>query len=617
MSFRCRLSFTKTPNRLVFLTSSDDLSGAMQAIADSALSSSEPLVRLNGDLSAVPTYSNRSNVVMVGSGSIEGTNYDSGAYRRDVIDSLAPYASSAVDTRMSLDVANDEVTIVLCGDSLTTYYANAIASSGTLAGMLLSKLMNDNPSVDIDFYDRGIGGLTFNELNGEPSVNSDNYPWWDGTYTAWLDYISDLNPDYVFVSMGMNDKQNFDRAEMESVVSKIEAMGAKPVLITNMVPNLSPADDQTVGDYDDQEGRDFVAGYVRSYAHFYDIPLIDINRTFNMVRDGRDILDTYLVKTFPETYSEATRFDADDSERCRDFAAEITVESGAFSDSSNPFSVKLNDLSSVTNSMIFIDDNSGSGYLRFRFYRGGSSSIYQTVESDIETPSDECTFEITVTGNIFTFRILNSGNSTSPGIQPYAWKIIRHGGLFSPGFGYFTGGSGPITWIRYSYGVEKKVKPLITDWDLWGDTSGVTNSVYTTGGNAINHPTAKGAAIVYGEHFKRQNYKFNKIPYVYEDDDGVTGYTKYPDGRLECYTVMTFSDGAQTATGSMYYGTNQSLTYPISFTSVNDISINPKNYNLWGVTNGGTMSTLGVNIVSPLSVTASVDVIVKATGRWD
>lgn len=448
-------------------------------------------------------------------------------------------------------------------------------------------------------------------------VDNSAYPWYTDTSMPWMDYIEDVSPDYVFVSLGMNDVGTFDPVNLQSVISKIEAMGAKPVLISNMVPNLSAND--TYSNYSSfrgQELRDMVAGYVRTYADYNGIPLIDINRTFNMVRDGRDVVTSYLTQTDYVTNDSASMFEADESLSCRDFLIKANVESGCFdvSSGSGIFSVSLfySDSEGISTNVVFIDDN--NGYLRFRFYDAdGTGAPYLNETTDITTPTGDSMVEISIVGNVFGFRVLNSDVSTSNGIQPKTWKVIRYGGVFQPRVSYTGGTSGPILGYQFAYGTDIKYKPLLTDYDMFGDTDDATARSYT-GANGINHPTSLGISTVYGEHFKRQDYTFNRVPYTYID--GNDRYTLYPDGQLKMSSVITFSSGSAITAGSMYRSDNVFWTFPYSPTKITSVSYHAENANVWCSGNPTVSSGVAIRLNSSVEVSSSVNVKVEAFGAW-
>lgn len=510
----------------------------------------------------------RSNVVFRGTGSFVGVNQDTAIYRRQVIPDDAPVARGKPDPFYGV-TPKSTVNVVLVGDSLTTYGANSLSASDTLAEKLKRKLIQDNPDVTINFFSRGIGGQTFGTIDTVPSVSytiTDRYPWYTDPDRAWLDYVEDLDPDIVILSSGMNDAEGFDRVDLESVVAKIEAMptGPRVAFCTNMVPNLAPdAAFSQFGTYLDQEGRDSVAGWVRTYCLYHEYPLIDINRTFNMVRDGRDILDTYLIEADAVSFGSASRFLADADQACRDFSIRAEVTADGWSNA-KPFAVALADdgvNSDATNNAVFISDN--AGFLRFKFYRGGFSSLYKDETSTIATPSTTVTVEISVRNGQFAFRIYPTTAGEDAGVQPYTSKIIRYGGLFRPEIYYFGDSTnGPVLSATLFYGVERQYQPTITDLDLWGVPSASSGDRDVTGGNGINHPTSEGAAAVYDAHFASNTYTLDNGESEAPAGQEIARWTQTDDSRALRLIAPSAPNGV------WKWATNDAFEWEIDSTTV-------------------------------------------------
>ena len=599
-------------SKLTSLIPSSSGFNSLQEAIDSVTASLNPELITNYDYSPTDTITDKSNAVLIGNGTVDGYNYDSNFYRRRVIDQLAGTGIAAVDTRMNLDLTLDNVTIVLVGDSLTTHYSNTISSATSISKYLVDKLRNDNPSIDINFVNRGIGGETYASLNGFPfTLNQDEYPWYTDTEVEWLDYVALENPDYVAVSMGMNDLGSFDPVTFREVLSKIEAMGAKPILITNMVPNLSPNEVfYAYGTYAGQEFRDRVAGYVRTYANKNDIPLIDINRTFNMVRDGRDILDTYFVQNSWVRNSEGLEFIASEDQSCRDFSMAMLLEDGCFD---TGVIMQMFDSGVVSDNIVNIDNQ--NGLLRFRFYGGdGTGTSYTAETTDIPTPTGASVVEFTLVGSVFTFRVLNANRASSPGIQPYSWNIIRYGGIFRPAVYYPGLVTGPVLQVQYSYGVEKALKPMITDRGMYGDVDDSANR-FREGGNSINHPASRGIAAVYGEHFKRQNYKFNMVPTTVKNGD--ESYTLYPDGKLEMIGKVTLADGVTSRRGSVFSSGNGVWAFPYAnATEINSVNVHATDGNVWTSGTAPSLTSVTGKAWCYISYAVPIDLMMSAKGRW-
>lgn len=598
-------------------TGSGDESTKYQAAVDYLIASGKRCLTVDVDHDTNMTIDNRSNVVFRGKGSFKTTNGDTGTYRRQVVPTSATVANAYPDERMGVELNRiEDAKIVVTGDSLTTFSADALTAADGFTQRIIAEITSANPDVAFEFVGRGIGAQKWDNLDDLPSTSypiADRYPWYYDDMRPWLDYIFDEDPDFVIISMGINDQQNLNREKVESVVAKIEATGARVILVTNLGVNLSPhPDNATFGTYDAQEGRDYAAGWIRTYAQYHDYPCIDMNRTFNLMRDGRDILDTYLIEMDEDTYPSPQQYVAPDAQRCRDFSIRADIDAAGWTNP-NPISVVL---STGTNNAVFIDDD--GGFLRFRFYRGDSSSLYLTVTSDIPTPEASAEVEISVRGNQFSFRIIPPGDGNLAGVQPFTQKVIRYGGLTIPSIFYFGGGgSGPVTRAQLSMGVEKLYIPALTDVEMFGEATLSTQQKAVTGGNGVNHPTSQGSTFIYGAHFSAQDYRWDRGVEVTTDGQGVC--YRYADGTQVCEAIINAAAGATTAEGSMFVGAVIGWVFAKPFIAAPIISGSADRYEFDLTFNdgGGTAElSNGVRARATTSLAMAVNLRVSARGRW-
>tara|TARA_R110000850_G_scaffold23358_1_gene69107 strand:- start:33497 stop:36172 length:2676 start_codon:yes stop_codon:yes gene_type:complete len=473
------------------------------AAITATLSHGRKVISVNTDYDVAPTLPDRGSVVFQGSGSFPGTNQDGPTYRRQVIPELAQSARAVADLDLSAftDLAREtSLKIVVTGDSLTTWQVNDIAPPDSFTEELEKCFADANPNIQINIVGRGIGSQKWDNLNAQPDpAISAIYPWYTDTAAPWLDYIESELPDIVVISLGMNDRQNFNRGSFEGVMTKLANFAKPPhvILCTPMVPTLSPhANFAIFGDYADQEGRDWNAGYVRSWAKFYGIPLLDINRTFNMVRDGRDILDSYFTGLPDVAISPPNNWQADAEDACRDWSAVVNVKASAWT-SAETFYFSM---SSGAGNVCHVRDN-GAGELELKLYRG-SSLIFSTVSTGIATPTVDQLVEISLSGNDLSIRLYVDKWATDPVKVP----VIRFGGLYRPTIGYSTGASGAVASVQFSPGTERAYMPTGTDLDIWGVQNATAAIDPVTGGGGPNHPTSLGSSLIYDAHFREQDF---------------------------------------------------------------------------------------------------------------
>ncbi|WP_129937683.1 GDSL-type esterase/lipase family protein, partial [Escherichia coli] len=200
------------------------------------------------------------------------------------------YATEAAKNKLCRHGAK----VVLVGDSLSSFYNIDTANITSLfESYLRRKVQEINPTAE--FINRAIGGMRYYDLGrNEPVFSTPNsgYPWYDNTSKRWMSYIDDLKPDVVILAFGMNDGAgwlagNFQQPNFYKMMDELRTISSEPEIIfcTNILPSKgNPA----TSDFDQQSGRDAMAGWTRSYAKFIGASFIDLHRRFKALRDGVD-----------------------------------------------------------------------------------------------------------------------------------------------------------------------------------------------------------------------------------------------------------------------------------------------------------------------------------------
>ncbi|MFP3852649.1 hypothetical protein, partial [Pseudomonas sp. W5-01] len=275
---------------------STDLAIIQRAI-DEAIAVGVQEVLISRQYVCVGALKNRTNVRFVGDGQLSGN----ASYRVRVIPESAPTTSPKfydLDPARHLKAFSNAraPVVVLTGSSTGTWNPNTVDTGGGVAAMLSLRIKQLNPEKKITFFNRCIGGQTFANLDGKPSA----FPgWYADSSRAWIDYISDVKPDVIYIIMGSNDSSAISSAALTSAVAKMKAFAKVPDLVFITQPSVcaDPNDAYaSYGSYADQEGRDFAAGLVRSFAIYNGHGLIDGNRMGGIVLDGRDILTTSMKR---------------------------------------------------------------------------------------------------------------------------------------------------------------------------------------------------------------------------------------------------------------------------------------------------------------------------------
>lgn len=472
-----------------------DETAILQLAIDEAIFRGTRFVRVNGELNAPGTLTDRSNVFFIGTGKLLNV------YRRTVSE-MRDHSLSINNITPARHLANfrkaTAPVVVIVGDSISTYTADSLGRQATFAALLEKKIRGDNPGKTITFHNRSIGGQTWSTLNAValPNVSTADYPWYTVPTDPWLPYVEALNPDLVVLAFGMNDTENFSRVQFEGLLTKIAAWTKKSdvILVPNLVPSLET--DNAFSAFrgvTGQEGRDYAAGYVRNYARRNGYGYIDLNRFQNIIRDGRDILNTSIERVATAVVPGSGAYIAASAARDFRFSATITGDAAAitaiFDEPSGPIGVRLG---RNTEDVVFIRRNSGN--FRLEFYTAGGT-LYFSVNTATPIPTSSFTMIVEKSDNVFRFRLADSATNA----DVYVLNALQvHGGIFNPAIGYhntvYT--SGPFSSVTYSAGVEATYLPQITNDDLWGVGAPTTATQLPYGGNGVNHPTSLGASAV-------------------------------------------------------------------------------------------------------------------------
>lgn len=367
--------------------------------------------------------------------------------------------------------------IVIMGDSISTEGPNALAKADSMYSMIMREIQGQNPTLTINGINRAIGGQTWLNANTKPT----GFPaWYTDQSKDWLEYVKADAPDLLILAFGMNDANGFNAGAVHAVVDKIKAWDKVPsiMFVTNPVPAISTRWSNGTGFYATifQEGRDWAAGYVRSYAKFYGYSVLDINRQFCLIRDGRDYFDIPLEfkKTVNQSYIHDTNIIA------RDFSLQGEISAWP---AGKVLSVKVGsgdlDIVYITNS---------SGVFKVDAFCSGSQQSYVSVTTSVPITVGQ-TLEITVQDNAIT---IFSGIT-----QVIGFNIIRTGGEMALVAEWQdAAGQGPFTSVSAYAGNWLQCKYTATDMDIWGTDDGTAATQLPGGGNGINHYSSHGLGLI-------------------------------------------------------------------------------------------------------------------------
>lgn len=552
--------------------------------------------------------------------SITGSEAISGPYRKKVVDEFrqpfVPVNTLNPDRDLKMLRTTTTPVVVMMGDSISTEGPNAITLADSMWSAIKTKMVKDNPSKSLTFHNRGIGGQTWLHANSIPTA----FPYWyTNTSNTWLSYIEALAPDVVFLAFGMNDSNGFNAGALVSVVNKIKLFAKVPdiVFVTNPVPAQTAIYPDGTGfgfvGQTFQEGRDYAAGYARSFANTNGYGLIDINRSMVAMRDCYDVTSGVMRKI--EQVSAANYTAASSAS---DFSFRCSCDGAAWAEG-KVLAIKCG---LEANDFIFVKKVSGN-FVVEGFAAG--SSTYKSINTGISVPSISFGFEISVLDG--TCRLI---------IDPLAadfankrviaeFSVIRHGGIFLPVISWQGESSGPFTDITYSSGYrDAKYKQSVTDSDVWGASGLSASTKEPYGGNGINHYSAEGIALVVRPTIEACDFAAGET---------LTGihaggrWTKFADGQSIYQKTVTFAGDVSSAVGSIFMAADTSDTdFPTGifmpdgdggYVFSQAINISSATGGLWIGSSATTRNAIRYRIASALSrtgVTATVHITL--TGRW-
>lgn len=368
--------------------------------------------------------------------------------------------------------------VVIMGDSISIEGPDALSKSDSMSSIIAKEITRQNPGVDISFINRAIGGQTWLNANTVPT----GFPaWYTNQSKPWLDYVKDDAPDLLILAFGMNDANGFNAGAVHAVIDKVKAWPKVPSLlfVTNPVPAMATTFQSGSGFYATifQEGRDWAAGYARSYAKHYGHSVLDVNRQLCLIRDGRDYINVPLKRlgVYAQSYVR------DNNVIVRDFTLSGDIASWP---AGKVLSVKVGTGALDT---VFIS-NSGGYFKVTAFCQGQISTAYLDVVTTVPVTVGQ-TLDISVQNDYFT---LYSGIT-----QVVSFNLIRTGGELSLIAEWQdTPGSGPFASVTANGGNFLECQYSARDSDIWGHDDGTAAIKLPEGGNGINHFSSKGLELV-------------------------------------------------------------------------------------------------------------------------
>lgn len=455
----------------------------LQAAVDAAISSGKKVLTVNDNWS-VGEITNKGQVSFIGNGSI------SGLYRKCVAKLTDPILTSFNDINPDVNLkrflSKNNPVVVIVGDSLGTDEGGDVPQSSTLFSRIKSKLTSSYPDKNISFFNRSIGGETYFTAVGLPS----SFPvWYTDNQRGWPRYVGDLNPDLIIFNFGMNDSYGFRSSVLDTYQGYLDIAGIFPAGRPDVIycSNLTPSIDSPIGDFATeigQSGRDFVAGFTRTYSKAIGAGLLDFHRQCCIVKDGFDPTDTALEKVGNITPINGA---VNSQTLCTDFKWELTLTIPV----NTNLSVKLGyeETTDSSGRGAFVVIGNAGGQLSADFYATPTDNYKNfTGLSSVPTGS----FTLTVEKKQGSCTLLINGTQVL-----FFGKLRCAGKDFIPVAGDSTYQAGLITSAVFWVGRYKTYKQSIVNNDMWGEHSAVVSTREPFGGNGVNHPSTLGCSAVY------------------------------------------------------------------------------------------------------------------------
>lgn len=502
-SRRWKRQFVGAPNVKWYEDSAHENDPAsVQKAINASRSLGATCIEVDTEINVPIALADRSRVMLVGDGKLTGE----GAYRKQV---TAWNAQTGKTDLVDIDPVKHlkrfssakSPNVVLVGSSTGAWQPNSVDSASTVARLLAERISRYNTSKQINFYNRCIGGMAYPHLDSVPT----GFPaWYTDHGKPWLDYVKDLNPDVVFIIMGSGDSSAMSYAVLKSVTDKLNAFAKVPDIIYITQPSVDPdphPNFATFGTREGQEGRDYAAGVIRSFALFNGYGFIDANRVGGIVLDGRDLMDPISERVVTSvalpTGDYASTVMAHDFSMRLNFTGDSAAIDAAFANPSNPVFFRTgpgNNGDPRGGDIAYIKKNA-SGFFRFEFFLKGGlpAANYASIDTTVVFPAGPFSLDIYKAGCMVGVSVAGQEDSAF-----MLFPIISGGGEFTAQAGYRISG-GPFASMDYfNAGRPRQYMPALTSQQAWGEKSADASTQLPCGGNGANHFSSLGTSYIYG-----------------------------------------------------------------------------------------------------------------------
>ena len=175
------------------------------------------------------------------------------------------------------------VRVVFAGDSVSRWGVAEFSYFATICALVKEAFLRDNPGINFEWFNRGVGGANWETLNSIPT--NTNVDWYTDDEKPWLEYIEELEPDLVIVSCSRNGASAFEWTHMTDALTTIDGW-TKPcdVLVCNSVGETQTA--LTEDWITKRTGWESAEQAIRAYCLWAGIGLIDTGSMESFARFG-------------------------------------------------------------------------------------------------------------------------------------------------------------------------------------------------------------------------------------------------------------------------------------------------------------------------------------------
>lgn len=469
-----------------------DNTQAFEDAVAAAVAAGRRYLEVPAGIYAVASDAQIADVILIGDGRVTGPYFDQ--VHSPFEGSRAIPSGIIPERHLQAFSAASAPVVVIMGDSIATDTPTTTADeSDSLWGMIQRRIADENASLPLVFHNRAIGAATWTHANAATlAATGLAIPSWaagDAGAQGWLDYVEALSPDLLVLAFGMNDRQNFVTAQFRALMGKVNAWAKVPdvIFITPMVPSRMTSN-ANISSPISQNGRHFVAGYVRSFAEYGDYGLIDLHRQYCITREGFD--PKHSTFTLGHDYANfylprvATSL-------CADFVFDMKFTATAGFWTGRRLRVDLSPRMANSSSWVEIYNDAGNMACEFVEIDDGPGRYLQVTSAIATDTSGTRQLTVGVKANYVSIEY--------EGQTLYKGAIRRHGGLFQPRVEWTDGSATPLS-MKFWVGAPAPYMPQLTDAEMWGD--GIVRS-----GNNQNHPTSLGAALVYSQAIDAQDLR--------------------------------------------------------------------------------------------------------------